>query len=73
VHAPNLYFINNWRHIRVFVLLRPYLSSNNIVVHQFVRPHLVINRVLIVLFLFLLVFLIKLAGISLLGKGTHVS
>jgi hypothetical protein len=49
------------------------MSSNSIVVHQFVRPHLVINRVLIVLFLFLLVFLITLTGISLLGKGTHVS
>jgi hypothetical protein len=37
-----------------------------------VRPHLVINAVLIVFFLFLLVFLIVLAGISLRGKVTHV-
>jgi hypothetical protein len=38
-----------------------------------VRPHLVINAVLIVFIPFLLVFLIALAGISLCGKVTHVS
>jgi hypothetical protein len=37
------------------------------------RPHLVINTILIVFFLFLLVFLIALVGISLCGKVTHVS
>jgi hypothetical protein len=72
MQAPNLYFISNHHHIRVWVLLRSYLSSNSVVVHRFVRPHLVINAVLIVFFLFLLVFLIVLAGISLRGKVTHV-
>jgi hypothetical protein len=38
-----------------------------------VKPHLVINVVLIAFFLFLLVFLIALAGISLCGKVTYVS
>jgi hypothetical protein len=37
-----------------------------------VRPHLVINIVLIVFFLFLLLFLIALAGISLHGEVTYV-
>jgi hypothetical protein len=37
------------------------------------RPQLVINSVLVVFFLFLLVFLIALAGISLCGEVTHVS
>jgi hypothetical protein len=54
-------------------LLRPFLPLNSIVVHQFVRIHLVINIVLIAFFLFLLVFLIVLAGISLRGEVTHVS
>jgi hypothetical protein len=40
----------------VWVFLRSYLSSNNVIVHRFVRPQLVINIVLVVLFLFLLVF-----------------
>jgi hypothetical protein len=73
VHAPNLYFTRSHRHIRVWVLFRSYLSLNNIAIHRFVRPHLVIYVVLIVFFLFLLVFLIVLAGISLCGEGTHVS
>jgi hypothetical protein len=54
-------------------LLRSYLSSNSIVVYQFVRPHLMINAALIVFFLFLLVFLIALVGISLRGEVTRVS
>jgi hypothetical protein len=54
-------------------LLRSYMSSNNVVVHRFVRPRLVINVVLIALFLFLLVLLIALAGISLRGEVTRVS
>jgi hypothetical protein len=73
VHAPNLYFNSSHHHIRVLVLLRSYLSSNSVVVHWFVKPHLVINAVLIASFLFLLVFLIVLAGISLRGKVTRVS
>jgi hypothetical protein len=73
VHTHNLYFIIRHLHIRVWVLLRSYLSSNSVVVHQFVRPHLMINAVLIAFFWFLLVFLIVLAGISLHGKVTRVS
>jgi hypothetical protein len=73
VHAPNLYFTSSHHHIRVWVLLRSYLSSNSIALHRFVRPHLVINAVLIAFFLFLLVFLIALAGISLRGEVTRVS
>jgi hypothetical protein len=65
MYAPNLYFISSPLHIRVWVLLISYLSSNSITVHRFVRPHLVINAILIVFFLFLPVFLIALAGISL--------
>jgi hypothetical protein len=55
MHAPNLYFYNNHCHIGVWVLVRSYLSSNNVAVHRFVKPHLMINIVLIVFFLFLLV------------------
>jgi hypothetical protein len=54
-------------------LLRSYMSSNSTDVHRFVIPHLVINAVLIVFFLFLLVFLIALVGISLRGEVTRVS
>jgi hypothetical protein len=50
-------------------LLRSYLSSNSVNVLQFVRPYLVINVVLIAFFLFLLVFLIMLVGISLLVRS----
>jgi hypothetical protein len=64
VHVLNLYFNSSHYHIRVWFLLRTYISLNSIVVHLFVRPHLVINAVLIVFILFLLVFLIALAGIS---------
>jgi hypothetical protein len=32
------------------VMHRSYLSSNSVVVHRFVRPHLMINTVLIVFF-----------------------
>jgi hypothetical protein len=73
VHAPNLYFNSSRHHIRVWIFLRSYLSSNSIVVYRFMRPHLVINVVLIAFFLFLLVFLIALAGISLRGDVTCVS
>jgi hypothetical protein len=72
-HACNLYFISRCHHIRVWVFLRSYLLSNNIIVHQFVRPHLVINTILIAFFMFLLVFLIALVGISLRGEVTGVS
>jgi hypothetical protein len=64
-HAPNHYFNSSRRHIRVCVLLRSYLSSNSIAVHRSVRPQLVINTVLVAFYLFLLVFLIVLAWISL--------
>jgi hypothetical protein len=73
VHAPNLYFNSSRRHISVWLFLRSYLSSNNVVVHRFVKPHLMINAVLIAFFLFLLVFLIALADISLHGEVTRVS
>jgi hypothetical protein len=72
-HPPNLYFIINIRHIRVWVLLRFILSSNNVAIHRFVRPQLVINTVLVVFFLFLLVFFIVFVGISLRSEVTHVS
>jgi hypothetical protein len=72
-HAPNLYSNSICCHISVWVLLRSYLSSNSIVVHRFVRPHLVINAILIVFILFLFVFLIALVGISLRGEVTRVS
>jgi hypothetical protein len=54
-------------------LLRSYLSSNNIDVHQFLRPHLVINTIFIAFFLVLLMFFIALEGISLRGEVTRVS
>jgi hypothetical protein len=38
-----------------------------------VKPHLVINTVLVVFYLFLLVFLIPLERISLRGEDTHVT
>jgi hypothetical protein len=38
-----------------------------------VKPHLVINTVLVVFFMLLLVFLIALVGINLCGEVTHVS
>jgi hypothetical protein len=72
-HASNFYFTNIHRHIRVWIFLRSYLSSNSIVVYRFVRPHLMINAALIVFFLFLLMFLIALVGISLRGEVTRVS
>jgi hypothetical protein len=49
------------------------MLSNNVAIHRFVRPHLVVNAVLIAFFLFLVVFLIALVGISLRGEVTHVS
>jgi hypothetical protein len=72
-HASNFYFTNIHRHIRVWIFLRSYLSSNSIVVYRVVRPHLMINSALIVFFLFLLMFLIALVGISLRGEVTRVS
>jgi hypothetical protein len=73
VDAPNLYFNSSNHHIRVWFFHRSYLSSNSVDVHQFVRPYLVINAVLIVFILSLLVFLIVLAGISIHGEVTRVS
>jgi hypothetical protein len=73
VHATNLYFNSSRRYIRIWVLLRTYLSSNNVDVHRFVRPHLVINAVLMAFFWYLFVFLIALTWISLRGKVTCVS
>src|SRR5438105_15297521 len=72
LHAPNPYLFSSRRYFRVRVLLRFILSSNSIAVHRFVRPHFVINTVLIVTFLFLLVFSVALAGISLLGEVIRV-
>ena len=59
--------------VRVRVLLRFILSSNSIAVHQFVRPHFVINTVLIATSLFLLVFSVALAGVSLVGEVIRVT
>ena len=59
--------------VRVWVLLRFILSSNSVAVHRFVRPHFMINTVLIVTFLFLLVFSVALTGISLLGEDIRVT
>jgi hypothetical protein len=73
VGAPNLYFINSCHHTGFWIFLRSYLSSNSVSIHQFVRPQLVINIVLIVFFMFFLVFLIVLARISLHGEVTRVS
>src|SRR5438128_2279401 len=70
---PNPYIFSSRRHFRVWVFLRFILSSNSITVHRFVRPHFVINTVLIVTFLFLLVFSVALAGISLLGEVIRVT
>jgi hypothetical protein len=49
------------------------MSSNNIVILRFVTPHLVINTILVAFYMFLLVFLIALVGISLRGEVTRVS
>jgi hypothetical protein len=45
LHAPNFYCFSSLHHIRVWVFLRFILSSNIVVVHWFVRPHLMINTV----------------------------
>src|SRR5438105_15755198 len=66
LHAPNPYLFSSRRHFRVWVLLRFILSSNSITVHRFVRPHFVINTVLIAIFLFLLVFSLAVVFITLL-------
>ena len=73
LHAPNLYLFSSHHHFRVWVLLRFILSSNSVAVHRFVRPHFVINTVLIATSLFLLVFSVALVGISLLGEVIHVT
>jgi hypothetical protein len=73
MHTPNIYFISIHHHIRVWVFLRSYMSSNSFVVHRFVRPHLVINVVLVAFFMFLLVLLIVIVGISLRGEVTRES
>src|SRR6266542_1091985 len=70
---PNPYLFISRRHFRVRVLLRFFLSSNSVTVHRFVRPHFVINTVLIATPLFLLVFSVALAGISLLGEVIRVT
>ena len=54
-------------------MLRFILSSNSVAVHRLVRPHFEINTVLIATFLFLLVFSVALAGISLLGEVIRVT
>jgi hypothetical protein len=72
-HAPNLYFNSNRHHIRVWVLLRSYMSSNRVIVHRFVKPHLMIIAVLIVFFFYIFVFLIALVWINLHGEVTRVS
>src|SRR6266540_245160 len=71
--APNPYLFSSRHHFRVRVLLRFILSSNSVVVHRFVRPHFVINTVLIATSLFLLVFSVALAGVSLLGEVIRVT
>src|SRR5437763_2681537 len=73
LHAPNPYLFSSHHHFRVGVLLRFILSSNSVAVHRLVRPHFEINTVLIATFLFLLVFSVALAGISLLGEVIHVT
>jgi hypothetical protein len=72
LHAPNSLLFSSRRHFRVWVLLRFILSSNSVTVHRFVRPYLVIKSVWLHL-LFLLVFLIALAGISLCGEVIRVT
>jgi hypothetical protein len=67
LHAPNSLLFISYHHFRFWVLLRFILSSNSVAVHRFVRPHLVIRSVWLHL-LFLLMFLIALAGISLHGE-----
>ena len=54
-------------------MLRFILSSNSNAVYRLVRPHFEINTVLIATFLFLLVFSVALAGISLLGEVIRVT
>src|SRR6266542_493988 len=73
LHAPNPYLFSSRRHFRVWVLLRSILSSNSVAVHRFVRTHFMINIVLIATFMFLLVFSVALAGISLLGEVIRVA
>ena len=73
LHAPNPYLFSSHHHFRVRVLLRFILSSNSVAVHRLVRPHFEINTVLIATFLFLLVFSVALAGISLLGEVIRVT
>jgi hypothetical protein len=72
LHASNSLLFSSSRHFRVWVFLRFNLSSNSVVVHRFVRLHLVIKSVWLHL-LFLLVFLIALAGISLRGEVIRVT
>ena len=73
LHAPKPYIMSSLHHHQGWVLLRFILSSNSVAVHRFVRPQLVINIVLVAFFMFLLVFLIALARISLLGEVTRMS
>jgi hypothetical protein len=70
-HAPNLYFTSSC-HIRVWVLLR--LFYHRTVSLSSAYETLSRNQHgLVAFFLFLLVFLIVLAGISLRGEVTRVS
>jgi hypothetical protein len=71
LHSSNFFLFSSHQHIRVWILLRINLSSNSVVVHRFARLHLVIKSVGLHL-LFLLVFLIMLAGISLRGEIIRV-
>jgi hypothetical protein len=71
-HALKLYLFGSRHHIRVEFCL-DYSVTEQCCRHQLVRPHFVINTILVVFFLFLLVFLIALVGISLCGEVTRVS
>jgi hypothetical protein len=72
LHTPNSLLLSRYLHLRIWVLLRFIQSSNSVAVHRFVRPHLVIKSVWLHL-LFLLVFLIALAGISLRSEVISVT
>jgi hypothetical protein len=72
VHALKLYFNSSDCHISVGGFAQIISIIEQFVVHRFVRPQLVINTALVAFYLFLLVFLIVLAGISLRGEATHV-
>jgi hypothetical protein len=66
-HSLMPYLFNIRRHIRVGFCL-DYSVIEQYRCHRLVRPHLTINTILVVIFLFFLVFLIVLHG-----EDTHVS